>query len=100
MSRHMIPEEEQHHRCSQEGLAKHRSGVVVVVMGYMLCRGWLGRVETSGGDAEAFQGLRGALDALARKQGIRLHRRTITVSSSSFPPPGAALSWSRVFSFT
>ncbi|CAL5227758.1 g10777 [Coccomyxa viridis] len=40
--------------------------------------GWLGRVETSEGDAEAFQGLRAALDALARKQGICLHRRTIT----------------------
>lgn len=40
-------------------------------------------METSEGDAEAFQGLRAALDALARKQGIRLYRRTLTVGSSS-----------------
>ena len=38
----------------------------------------------SDGDAEAFQGLRTALDVLARKQGIRLHRRTITVGSCTF----------------
>ena len=38
-------------------------------------------METSEGDAEAFLGLSAALNALARKQGIRLHRRTRTVCS-------------------
>ena len=40
------------------------------------CRGWLGRVETSEGDAEAFERLGAALTILAGKQGIRLTRRT------------------------
>ena len=46
-------------------------------------RGWLGRVETSDGDAEAFQGLQTALTSLAGKQGIRLIRRTNMVGHPS-----------------
>ena len=47
-------------------------------------------METSEGDAEAFQGLRAALDALARKQGIRLYRRTLTVGPAPAYAPTPA----------
>ena len=54
-----------------------------------LCRGWLGRVETSQGDVSAFQGLSGALVGLAAKQGIRLHRRTDAVRPMPSSPSHA-----------
>ena len=51
----------------------------------------------SEGDAEAFQGLRTVLDELARKQGIRLHRRTITVRSCPYGPSRACNSAAALF---